>query len=97
MLADMAMYVETACLLYQKACSLQDMGLPFTQMSSLAKCWAGDAAMKVATDAVQIYGGYGYSKEYPVEKYFRDAKIMQIFEGTAQVQRMVIANSIIKG
>lgn len=97
MLADMAMYVETARLLYQKACSLQDMGLPFTQMSSLAKCWAGDAAMKVATDAVQIYGGYGYSKEYPVEKYFRDAKIMQIFEGTAQVQRMVIANSIIKG
>lgn len=96
MLADMAMQVETARLLYQKACSLQDMGLPYTQMSSLAKCWAGDAAMKVATDAVQIYGGYGYSKEYPVEKYFRDAKIMQIFEGTAQVQRLVIAGDILK-
>lgn len=95
-LADMAMHVETARLLYQKACSLQDMGLPYTQMSSLAKCWAGDTAMKVATDAVQVYGGYGYSKEYPVEKYFRDAKIMQIFEGTAQVQRLVIANDVLK-
>lgn len=95
-LADMAMYVETARLLYQKACALQDMGLPYTQMSSLAKCWAGDAAMKVATDAVQVYGGYGYSKEYPVEKYFRDAKIMQIFEGTAQIQRLVIASDLLK-
>ncbi|MEA1959746.1 MAG: acyl-CoA dehydrogenase family protein [Bacillota bacterium] len=96
-LADMAMHVETARLLYQKACSLQDMGLPFTQMSSLAKCWGGDAAMKVATDAVQVYGGYGFSKEYPVEKYFRDAKIMQIFEGTAQIQRLVIASDVLKG
>lgn len=96
-LADMAIQVETARLLYQKACSLQDMGLPFTKMSSLAKCWAGDVAMQVATDAVQVYGGYGYSKEYPVEKYFRDAKIMQIFEGTAQVQRLVIANDLLRG
>lgn len=95
-LADMAMHVETARLLYQKTCALQDMGLPYTQMSSLAKCWAGDVAMKVATDAVQVYGGYGYSKEYPVEKYFRDAKIMQIFEGTAQIQRLVIANDVLK-
>ncbi|HEX3010733.1 MAG TPA: acyl-CoA dehydrogenase family protein [Syntrophomonadaceae bacterium] len=96
-LADMAIEVETARLLYQKACSLQDMGLPFTKMSSLAKCWAGDVAMKVATDAIQVYGGYGYTKEYPVEKYFRDAKIMQIFEGTAQVQRLVIASDLLKG
>lgn len=97
MLADMAMHVETARLLYQKACCLQDQGLPFTAISSLAKCWAGDVAMKVATDAVQVFGGYGYTKDYPVEKYFRDAKIMQIFEGTAQVQRIVIANDILRG
>ncbi|MDD4549434.1 MAG: acyl-CoA dehydrogenase family protein [Syntrophomonadaceae bacterium] len=96
MLADMAMHVETARLLYQKACCLQDQHLPHTAIASLAKCWAADAAMKVATDAVQVYGGYGYTKDYPVEKYFRDAKIMQIFEGTAQVQRLVIAGDILR-
>lgn len=94
-LADMAMLVETSRLLYQKACSLQDMGLPFTAVSSLAKCWAGDAAMQVTTEAVQVFGGYGYSKEYPVEKYFRDAKIMQIFEGTAEIQRLIIARDVL--
>ncbi|MGE5396355.1 MAG: acyl-CoA dehydrogenase family protein, partial [Chitinophagales bacterium] len=96
MLADMAQYIEAARLLYLEASSKQDMGLAYTEAASLAKCFAGDTAMKVATDAVQVYGGYGYTKEYPVEKYFRDAKIMQIFEGTAQVQRIVIANDIIR-
>lgn len=97
MLADMAQYIEASRLLYLEASSKQDMGLPYTQIASLAKCFAGDTAMKVATDAVQIFGGYGYTKDYPVEKYFRDAKIMQIFEGTAQVQRLVIANDLLKG
>jgi len=96
MLADMAQYIEAGRLLYLSASGKQDQGIPYTQAASLSKCFCGDIAMKVATDAVQIYGGYGYTKEYPVEKYFRDAKIMQIFEGTAQVQRMVIAGDIAK-
>ncbi len=90
MLADMATAVETARLLYQKAAWLQDNDLPFKMVSNMAKMYGADTAMKVSTDAVQVYGGYGYTKEYPVEKYMRDAKIMQIFEGTVQVQRMVI-------
>lgn len=90
MLADMATGVETARLLYQKAAWLQDNDLPFKMVSNMAKMYAADTAMKVSTDAVQVYGGYGYTKEYPVEKYMRDAKIMQLFEGTVQVQRMVI-------
>ncbi|NLB53268.1 MAG: acyl-CoA dehydrogenase [Syntrophomonadaceae bacterium] len=95
MLADMAQYIRAARLLYLEASSNQDNGLPFTAVASLAKCFAGDMVMKVATDAVQIFGGYGYIKDYPVEKYFRDAKIMQIFEGTAQVQRLVIAKDLL--
>lgn len=95
-LADMAMYIQAGRLLYLEASSKQDMGLPFTEAASLAKGFCGDVAMKVATDAVQVFGGYGYTKEYPVEKYFRDAKIMQIFEGTAQVQRLVIAADVLK-
>ena len=94
MLADMAQYIEAGRLLYLSASSRQDMGLPYTEQASLSKCFCADTAMKVTTDAVQIFGGYGYTKEYPVEKYFRDAKIMQIFEGTNQVQRLVIANDI---
>lgn len=90
MLADMATAVETSRLLYQKAAWLQDNELPFKMVSNMAKMYAADSAMKVATDAVQVYGGYGYVKEYSVEKYMRDAKIMQIFEGTVQIQRMVI-------
>ena len=74
-----------------------DAGIPASQVSSFAKCFAGDICMEVTTDAVQILGGYGYSREYPVEKMMRDAKIMQIFEGTAQVQRVVIANNILRG
>ncbi|HZK44050.1 MAG TPA: acyl-CoA dehydrogenase family protein [Syntrophomonadaceae bacterium] len=96
MLADMAQYTQAARLLYLQASSNQDAGIPFTQIASLAKGFAGDAAMKIATDAVQVFGGYGYSKEYPVEKYFRDAKIMQIFEGTSEIQRIVIANDLLR-
>lgn len=95
-LADMAMYTETSRLLYTKAASLQDAGLPYKSVSSMAKAWAGDAAVKVSCDAIQVFGGYGYTKDYPVEKYYRDAKIMQIYEGTAQVQRMVIGKDVSK-
>jgi len=95
-IAEMAVLCETARLLYQKAASNQDLGLPYTKMASLAKYWGGEAAMKVSTDAVQVYGGYGYTKDYLVEKYFRDAKIFQIFEGTAQVQKIVIAGDVFR-
>lgn len=92
MIADMAMEIEAARLLVQKACWLRDDGQPFSHVASYAKCFASDIAMKVTTNAVQILGGYGYVKEYPVEKYMRDAKIMQIYEGTNQIQRIVIAS-----
>lgn len=95
MIADMAMKVEAARLLIWKACELRDKGLPFAKEAAMAKCYASDAAMEVTTDAVQVMGGYGYSKEYPVEKMMRDAKIMQIYEGTNQIQRLVIANKIL--
>lgn len=96
MLADMAATTEASRLMYQKAAWLQDNNLPFKLASNMAKMYAADAAMKNSVDAVQIFGGYGYSKEYPVEKYMRDAKIMQIFEGTVQVQRMVIGKYLTK-
>ncbi|MGI6093561.1 MAG: acyl-CoA dehydrogenase [Veillonellaceae bacterium] len=95
MIADMAMQIEASRLLVYKACWLKDQGLPFSKESALAKCFASDTAMKVTTDAVQVMGGYGYSKEYLAEKYMRDAKIMQIYEGTNQIQRLVIANNIL--
>lgn len=95
MIAEMAMHIEAARLMVYKACWLKDQGLPYTKASAMAKCFASDVAMKVTTDVVQIMGGYGYSKEYPAEKYMRDAKIMQIYEGTNQIQRLVIANNIL--
>ena len=95
MLADMAMQVHGARLLVHHAASLVDRGAASTALeSSLAKCFAADAAMKVTTDAVQIFGGYGYTREYPVERFMRDAKITQIFEGTNQIQRVVIAREL---
>ncbi|AHF07552.1 acyl-CoA dehydrogenase family protein [Desulfitobacterium metallireducens] len=96
MLADMAIEIEASRLLVHKACYLREQGQPFTQMASFAKAFAGDTGMKVTTDAVQIFGGYGYIKDYPVEKYMRDAKIMQIYEGTNQIQRVVIASNILR-
>ncbi len=95
MLADMAMQIDAARLLVYRACWLKDQGVDYSKESAIAKCFAGDTAMKVTTDAVQVLGGYGYSQEYPTEKYMRDAKIMQIYEGTNQIQRLVIANNIL--
>ena len=92
MIADMAMKIEGARLLVQRACWMKDQGMEFSREAAIAKCNASDVAMQVTTDAVQVMGGYGYIKEYPVEKYMRDAKIMQIYEGTNQIQRLVIAN-----
>ncbi|TRY79995.1 hypothetical protein TCAL_12103 [Tigriopus californicus] len=91
MLADMAMGIESARLCYMKAAWMADNGTRNTYMASIAKCLAGDVANKCATDAVQIFGGNGFNTEYPVEKLMRDAKIYQIYEGTAQIQRMIIS------
>jgi alkylation response protein AidB-like acyl-CoA dehydrogenase len=96
MLADMGMEIEASRLLVQKAVWYVQQGTPNTKISSFAKCFASDTALKVAADAVQIHGGYGYIREYAVEKYFRDAKIMQIYEGTNQIQRVVIAKDILQ-
>lgn len=95
LIADMAMKVEASDLLVMKACSLRDAGKEFSKEAAIAKCFASDTAMSVTTDALQVLGGYGYSREYPAEKYMRDAKIMQIYEGTNQIQRAVIANKLL--
>lgn len=94
MIAEMAMKVEAARLLTFKAASQLDNGVRNTEVASYAKAFASDSCMQIATDAVQIYGGYGYSKEYPVEKLMRDAKLLQIYEGTSQIQRLVIAREV---
>jgi alkylation response protein AidB-like acyl-CoA dehydrogenase len=98
MLADMAIGVHASRLLVHHAAALVDRGAPKTALeSSMAKCFAADTAVKVATDAVQIFGGYGYTREYPVERFMRDAKITQIYEGTNQIQRVVIARELTRG
>jgi acyl-CoA dehydrogenase len=94
LIADMAAEIEAARLLTWQAAWLLDQGRRATLQSSFAKRFASDTAMKVTTDAVQIFGGYGYIKEYPVEKLMRDAKLFQIYEGTSQIQRLVIAREI---
>jgi acyl-CoA dehydrogenase len=94
LIADMATEIEAARLLTWQAAWLLDQGHRATLQSSFAKRFASDTAMKVTTDAVQIFGGYGYIKEYPVEKLMRDAKLFQIYEGTSQIQRLVIAREI---
>ena len=96
MLADMGMNIAAARLLTYQAAWQLDVGERNTLFSSYGKSFAADMAMKVTTDAVQIYGGYGYTKEYPVEKLMRDAKLIQIYEGTSQVQRLVIARELLK-
>ncbi len=95
MLAEMAIAYETTRLLYMKASWMVDQGRIDSIVSSYAKAYGADAAMRVTTDAVQIFGGYGYTKEYPVEKLMRDAKLLQIYEGTSQIQRMVIARNLL--
>ena len=94
MIADMACAIEAARLLVWQAGWTIDQGRRNTQQAAYAKLFAADAAVKVATDAVQVFGGYGFSKEYPVEKLYRDAKIYQIYEGTSQIQRLIIAREI---
>jgi acyl-CoA dehydrogenase len=94
MLADMAMKVEAARLLTWQAAWMADQGLKATGKSAMAKCFAADTAMEITTNAVQVLGGYGYMKDYPVEKLMRDAKLLQIYEGTNQIQRMVIARQL---
>jgi alkylation response protein AidB-like acyl-CoA dehydrogenase len=94
MLADMATAVDAARLLTWRAAVLKDRGKPYGTASSMAKLFASEAAMRVTTDAIQVHGGYGYIKDYPVERFFRDAKITQIYEGTSQIQRLVVARSL---
>ena len=93
-LADMAAAVESARAVTLHAARLRDRGLPFSKEASIAKLVATDNAMKVTTDAVQVLGGYGYTRDFPVERYMREAKVMQIFEGTNQIQRMVISRAL---
>ena len=94
LLADMAAAVESARATYLVAARRKDAGKPYSRQASIAKLVATDAAMKVTTDAVQVLGGAGYTREFPVERYMREAKVMQIFEGTNQIQRMVIGRSL---
>jgi len=98
MLADMAMAVHGARLMVHHAARQVDAGIADNTLeASMAKCFAADAAMKVTIDAVQVFGGYGYTREYPVERYMRDAKIMQIYEGTNQIQRLIVAKALLEG
>ena len=96
MLADMAMNIQAARLLVWQSAWLVDQGQPNTKFAAFAKAFAADAAMKITTDAVQIHGGYGFMKEYPVEKLMRDCKVFQIYEGTSQIQRNIIARELLR-
>jgi alkylation response protein AidB-like acyl-CoA dehydrogenase len=96
MLADMKMELDAARLLVWRAAWMYDQGVPITREASVAKYWAGRAAMRAANAAVQIHGGYGYTREFPVERYLRDAKLAEIGEGTNEVQKMVIARELLK-
>jgi len=95
MLADMAMGVELSRTMYLKAAWLKDQGKPFTQAGAMAKLFATEMAERVTRNAIQIHGGYGYSREYPVERMYRDARLMTIGEGTSEVQRLVIARNLL--
>jgi butyryl-CoA dehydrogenase len=97
MLADMATEIDAARLLVYRAAQLKDRGMPFLKAASEAKLYAAETAMRAATKAIQIHGGYGYIKDYPVERYFRDAKICEIGEGTSEIQRIVIARELLRG
>jgi alkylation response protein AidB-like acyl-CoA dehydrogenase len=98
MLADMAMKTEAARALVHRACALVDEGDPYGELTvagAMAKCFASDVAMEVTTNGVQLLGGYGYTKDFPMERFMRDAKITQIYEGTNQIQRVVIAKRLL--
>lgn len=94
-MADMAIQIECARQLVSHAHKLYELGLPYGKEAAMAKCYAGDMAVQITLDGIQLFGGYGYSREYPVEKLLRDAKIFQIFEGSNEIQRVVIANNIL--
>ncbi len=94
-LADCGMLIEASRGLVYRAAALYDEGKRNTKIASMAKCFASNAAMKITTDAVQVLGGYGYTKDFPVERMFRDAKLTQIFEGTNQIQQIVIARELL--
>ena len=96
MLADMATQLDAARLLTHRACNLEDKGLPFAKEAAMAKLYAPEAAMFVTSKAIQIFGGYGYVNEYPLERYFRDARICGIYEGTDEMQRMTIARNLMR-
>ena len=96
MLADMATQIDAARLLTYRAAYLQDKGLPFIKEAAMAKVFAAETSKLVTNNAIQIHGGYGYIKEYPLERYFRDAKITEIYEGTSEMQRMTIARQLIR-
>ena len=96
MLADMEIQTQAARSLVYHAAELIDNRLPYSKICAAAKCMAGDTAMKVTTDAVQIFSGYGYMRDYPIEKLMRDAKLFQIFEGTNQVQRVVVSSAMLR-
>jgi butyryl-CoA dehydrogenase len=95
-LADMAVEIDAARLLTLQAAALKDAGRPCTKQSAMAKLFAAEAAMNAAIEAVQIHGGYGYTKEFKVERYFRDAKVTEIYEGTSEIQRLVIAGQVLQ-
>jgi alkylation response protein AidB-like acyl-CoA dehydrogenase len=95
-LADMATELDAARLLTQRAAVLKDAGRKVTRESSMAKLFASEVAVKICGEAVQLFGGYGFIKDYPVEKYYRDVKLCTIGEGTSEIQRMVIAREILK-
>jgi alkylation response protein AidB-like acyl-CoA dehydrogenase len=97
MIADMATAIEGARLLTLRAATLKEAGRPYGTAGSMAKLFASETAMKVTTDAIQVHGGYGFIKEYEVERYFRDAKITQLYEGTSQIQKLVIARDVLGG
>ena len=96
MIADMAMRIEAARLLVWQAARMKNRKVKFTKQSAMAKLFASETAMWVTTKAIQIHGGYGYTTDYPAERHFRDAKITEIYEGTSEIQRIVIASNVLK-
>jgi len=96
MLADMATQIEAARLLTYQAAALKDRGLPYIREAAMAKVFASEVAAFVTSKAIQIHGGYGYTKDYPLERYFRDAKLTEVYEGTSEMQRMTIARSLLR-
>jgi alkylation response protein AidB-like acyl-CoA dehydrogenase len=96
-LADMATKIEAAELLTRQAGEMKNKGLKMTKQSAMAKYYASEISVEIATDAIQIHGGYGYTKEYPVEKFYRDSKLCTIGEGTSEIQKLVISREALKG